>query len=286
MATRNRIPAALEPYLRLPPETSLILLTSTLSCTANWLTPRFIAAAINGSSHGDSTNTQSVPEAREEGSTVILASWMRNQAYWKTELRRTMAGMDMDKLIATGKLAFVDCFTNLTQLAPEKALSEQETQVTQAIGKAKGAGGRVVLVLDNPDILLALALTTAHDLNSCLLKLRNQVHSTVLVCNEDLPLVAAATSSQDGMQNTPIEAETAAFLVQQARAARYVLGVRELETGAAKDVSGVLRVTRGGAAYSWDEEEDDVEEVKELEALYLIQRDGNAKVFERGTSMS
>ncbi|KAK3674293.1 hypothetical protein LTR78_005762 [Recurvomyces mirabilis] len=285
MSTRNRTPAALKPYLRLPSETSLILLTSTLSCTVNWLTPRFIIAAINGSGHGDHTDTQSVPGAREEGSTVILTSWMRNQAYWKTELRRITAGMDMDKVIATGKLAFVDCFTNLTQLAPEKALSEQESRITQAIAKANGAGRRIVLVLENPDILIALALTTTYDLSDFLLRLRNQVHSTVLVCNADLPLVAAATTSQEGMQNTPIEAETAAFLVQQAHAAQYVLGVRELETGAAKDVSGVLRVTRGGAAYSWDDEEDDVEEVKELEALYLIQRDGNAKVFERGTSM-
>ena len=217
---------------------------------------------------------------------MILASWMHDKAFWKNELRRMMVGLDMDKLIQIGKLAFIDCFTNLTQLSPQNVLAEQESQIARAIAHANEAGRKVVMVLDNPDILLALSLTTAHDLNTFILQLRNTVHSTILVCNADLPLVTAATTSQEGMQSTPIEAETAAFLVQQAHAARCVMSVRELETGAAKDVSGVLRVTRGGAAYPWDDEDGHgVEYVKEMEALYLVQRDGNAKVFERGTSM-
>lgn len=61
-----------------------------------------------------------------------------------------------------------------------------------------------------------------------------------------------------------------------------MLACRELGTGAARDVSGVLRVTRGGG---WDEEEDVGDgRLKEagLEALYLVQRDGRVEVFERG----
>lgn len=57
------------------------------------------------------------------------------------------------------------------------------------------------------------------------------------------------------------------------------MGVRELETGAARDVSGVLRATRGGA---WDDDEGDAEVVGEKELLYLVQRDGNVRVFNRG----
>lgn len=62
------------------------------------------------------------------------------------------------------------------------------------------------------------------------------------------------------------------------------MGVRALETGAARDVSGVLRITRGGGwgggAGGW--EEDGEGEGREVELLYLVGRDGNVKVFERG----
>lgn len=95
-------------------------------------------------------------------------------------------------------------------------------------------------------------------------------------------------------------------MAQQAHHARWVVGVRGLATGVARDVSGVLRVGRGGG---WDddyEEEEEEEEEdnadddavsnglerggsraememgKEMEVLYLVQPDGGVKVFERG----
>jgi elongator complex protein 6 len=51
--------------------------------------------------------------------------------------------------------------------------------------------------------------------------------------------------------------------------------LRTLETGAARDVSGVLRISRGGDA-------DD--SLDERELLYYIQRDGGVTVFGRGES--
>ena len=143
-----------------------------------------------------------------------------------------------------------------------------------------------MLVLDNPDVLLALGLASAQDLSTTLLKLRRMVHATIVTCAADTPiLAAAAAASPAGGEGapTPLEAESAAFAVQQGHSAEVVVSARELETGAAKDVSGVLRVTRGGAAFAREEEEG-VEEVKEMEALYLVQRDGNVKVFERGAA--
>jgi elongator complex protein 6 len=49
-----------------------------------------------------------------------------------------------------------------------------------------------------------------------------------------------------------------------------------LETGTAKDVSGVLRVTPGG-----DEGIDGIS-VEDRELLYFIGGDGGVRVFERG----
>lgn len=77
---------------------------------------------------------------------------------------------------------------------------------------------------------------------------------------------------------TPIETEHAALAIGLAHRARSVLQLRTLETGAAKDVSGVLRISRGGGLSTSDDN------LEEREALYYIQRDGGVTVFGRGES--
>ncbi len=65
-----------------------------------------------------------------------------------------------------------------------------------------------------------------------------------------------------------------------AHQARVILSVRGLDTGVARDVSGVLRVSRGGG---YGGGEDDGEgEVEERECLYFVGGDGGVRVFERG----
>ena len=58
-----------------------------------------------------------------------------------------------------------------------------------------------------------------------------------------------------------------------AHQARVIMGLRGLDTGVARDVSGVLRITRGT---------EDTDEVEEKEVLYFVSADGSVKVFERG----
>lgn len=81
-----------------------------------------------------------------------------------------------------------------------------------------------------------------------------------------------------------MEAAHAAFVVQQAHVSKWVLSLRPLDTGKARDVSGMVRVCRGGAWDDDDDDEDDTKEQerKELEALYFMQNDGGVRVFERG----
>ncbi|EMC97857.1 hypothetical protein BAUCODRAFT_66893 [Baudoinia panamericana UAMH 10762] len=263
MTSRNRIPHQLEPYLRLPPEASLIVLTSTLGCSATWLTARFVSSLL------DYTDDEGGETA------VVLASWLRDASWWKQELRRA-AGTDVAKSVESKRLTIVDflCNDNGT------VLDTIESTLRTAITTAKQGTRKVTLILENPDTLLALGQTTALTLSQVLLKLRTLVHATAVVLSADLPLLEAASEHAEKVP-TPIEAETAAFAVQQAHQAGYVISVRELDTGAARDVSGVLRVTMGGGVYGAAE---GTLAGKEMEALYLVQRDGNVKVFERGSA--
>lgn len=65
-------------------------------------------------------------------------------------------------------------------------------------------------------------------------------------------------------------------MVSMAHQARLILSVRGLDTGVARDVSGVLRISKGGAF----EEEDG--EIEERECLYFVGGDGGVRVSERG----
>lgn len=92
------------------------------------------------------------------------------------------------------------------------------------------------------------------------------VHATIITLAADEPLVAS--------QTTTLEKEHAAFLLALAHEAEAVLSLRLLDTGTAKDVSGVVRATRGGASLD--------RVIEEHEYLYHVGGDGGVKVFERG----
>ena len=77
----SKIPPLLEPYLALPLEASLILLTSVLGASTNWLVLRFLHSAL-------ATQDASADQASEAETKVLLVSFMRDMAFWKEGARR------------------------------------------------------------------------------------------------------------------------------------------------------------------------------------------------------
>jgi elongator complex protein 6 len=108
-------------------------------------------------------------------------------------------------------------------------------------------------------------------LNTAVLELRERVHSTVLCLASDEHFVHR--------QRTPLEINQASFLLSMAHMADLVISLRGLDTGSARDVSGVLRISRVGYADGVDEGQG---EEKGRELLYNVGGDGGVKVFERG----
>lgn len=99
-----------------------------------------------------------------------------------------------------------------------------------------------------------------------ILTLPQLVHTTIITLSADAPLV----SSRD----TPLETEGAAFLLSIAHQADLTMSLRLLDSGHARDVSGVLRVTVGEGGKEMG--------LEERELLYFVGGDGGVKVFERG----
>lgn len=58
--------------------------------------------------------------------------------------------------------------------------------------------------------------------------------------------------------------------------------LRPLDTGAAKDVSGILRVTKGPTMEEDEGKEADSVEWREMEVLYHVRGDGVVRLWERG----
>jgi elongator complex protein 6 len=71
----SRLPALLEPYLALPPETSLILVTNVLGASANWLVLRYLYAYLK--------NSNASEDAGDEMIGVVFASFLRDAAFWR-----------------------------------------------------------------------------------------------------------------------------------------------------------------------------------------------------------
>jgi len=95
-------------------------------------------------------------------------------------------------------------------------------------------------------------------------------------------LTLAADDPLVHTQHTTLEKEHAALLAGQAHAADGWAGLRMLDTGVARDVSGVVRWARkeGGTFDS----EGGGSRWEEREMLYWVGADGGVKVFERGTA--
>ncbi|KAH7386243.1 hypothetical protein BKA64DRAFT_138149 [Cadophora sp. MPI-SDFR-AT-0126] len=276
----SRIPPLLEPYLALPSEASLVLLTSVLGASSNWLVLRFLLSALIGSESASEVASEHEPK-------ILLVSFMRDLAFWKENSRRL--GLDLDKLALKKRFAFVDGLSSLflprqpsvaARNSGEKVIIKsglesvaKEIQDSIETLQAPRSTSKILLVIDQLDLLLAAGGEEigAVKLQDMLMGLRENVHATVMTLSADQPLVST--------QQTSLESNNAALLLSTAHQADFIMSLRLLDTGTARDVSGVLRITGGDRI---EEDIDIQKKIEERELLYFVGGDGGVKVFERG----
>ncbi|OAA43465.1 hypothetical protein BBO_04608 [Beauveria brongniartii RCEF 3172] len=202
--------------------------------------------------------------------------------------------MDLNALCKNGHFAFVDGLTGLCAPAIPGSSNRiivgggatttttttidsddvVKTCVDAAVARL-AAGSRTVLLVDGLDAYVATGSGSgAAGAASLIMSLRENVHSTLVTLAADEPLVHMQAAART---TTRLEQEQAALVLGQAHAADQVVSLRRLDTGAAADVSGVLRVVVGPAAAASYEDGDGGEEL-----LYHVAGDGSVRVFERG----
>ena len=197
----SRIPPLLEAYLRLPPEASLVLLTGVLGSITNWLVQRYLYSLLSSPTTTARTPTSGGARAAaptddaspglgsgspDDGVNVLLVSFLRDYAFWREGAGRL--GLDLDAAARKGRLVYVDGLDGLfsqSQSKPEpgpgpggrRVLTTPTVDALRAAlegalaqlkarsspGTGTGAGSRTVLILDQPDLLLAAA---GHDVSA------------------------------------------------------------------------------------------------------------------------
>ncbi|KAK4125080.1 hypothetical protein N657DRAFT_352293 [Parathielavia appendiculata] len=154
----------------------------------------------------------------------------------------------------------------------EQLQRSNSNSITSPTGKdSELKGKKVVLVIDGLDLVLAASdpnagaaagQATALALKEMLMDLRETTHAAIITLAADDPLIKE--------QETTLEKQHAWFTLSLAHEADTMLSLRLLDTGAAKDVSGVIRIThKDGRA-------------RDHEYLYHVGGDGGVRVFERG----
>lgn len=79
---------------------------------------------------------------------------------------------------------------------------------------------------------------------------------------------------------TPLETRHASLLLSVAHQADLIMNLRLLDSGTARDVSGVIRITDG--VQEDEKDHGSLKHFEEKELLYFVGGDGGVKVFERG----
>jgi len=203
---------------------------------------------------------------------------------------RSIQGLDMQGLISAKRLLYINGIGGhaangditaagfMIDLVSTKA-EDIESTIRSAIVHRPSSisdepGTKTTLIIDGIDFLLASQQSiTALILSQLLTNLRKYADQMILGCSADGPLLHNAIASA-----TPLEMEHLAFVTIMAHQSHTTMQLRSLDTGAAKDVSGVLRISRGGLYESTE----DIDSGSEYEWLYQVKGDGGVRLWSRG----
>ncbi|KAF3912637.1 hypothetical protein ABW21_db0200378 [Orbilia brochopaga] len=155
------------------------------------------------------------------------------------------------------------------------AAVKQLDVISAAVRTLPSTAARPRVIIEGLDVFMSAAGVEVTQIEDFIYELREITSTMVVILPADAPLVHTSASS------TPLEISHANLLTSLGHSADAIMSLRLLDTGVAKDISGVLRVTRGPGNL-WREANASAGLVEEKELLYH-ESDAGVKIFARGS---
>ncbi len=276
----------------------LSLITSIEGVNPSWLINTLIESIIYDScslNRGLRKNDELKLSHKTRGIPIIIISFINDFNYFKKNLIKF--GIDLDKL--NGKIIIIDCLTNLFMKidndgirgngiqnnykpGPFQDIDDLFKQLYTIISKltptsSNSNNNKPAIILEAPDILLSSNLFNSKQLLKLMFSLQKVSSSLYVSLNIDEELI----DIDKHPEQTSIEFQQYDFLVHMIHRASLIIGLKPLETGRAKDVTGILRISRGTVPLSIDENDEKINEIQEREYFYLVNGDAQVQLFFR-----
>lgn len=161
---------------------------------------------------------------------------------------------------------------SLTEILAAIQRSTQSTSDGPSINE--GEATKSITIIDGLDFLLAAKPDVDNiSIQQFISQLRLMSKAVIVTCSADSPLLHNRHDSA-----TPLERDHAGFATLMSHRCDWILQLRGLDSGTARDVTGVLRASKGGSY----EGTAGSETLDDAEWLYQLKSDGSVRMWTRG----
>lgn len=242
----------------------LAVITHEQGTSPAWLLSALIENALVGSAQ---LVNSALPRSLTRAQTVLIL-FMHPFEFYRSGCLK--AGLDLSQV--GNRLCYIDCFSSLfTHIIPTpgrgaNALFGKFLQNQLALIEPNS-----VIIVDSPQILLAATLITLNELVAHMAKLNRLCRQMFVVIAKDHPqsVEMASLSADDAVF------KLTDFITKSYYRAQLVINLMPLPTGRAKDITGIVTVSKSATLYMCPLQ------VVEKEYIYSVTKDGNVKLFFR-----
>ncbi|KAK7205073.1 hypothetical protein BZA70DRAFT_172495 [Myxozyma melibiosi] len=276
-------------------DSQLLLITASLETNASWLLQHFARSCI-GNSTGRSIGRRadSLGGGGETGAggdrhwraPVVFLSFVQEFQFYARSFKKT--GVDVSSLIQKKSFLYIDGFSKLVCDLPPAAASESRPelylraenkdkwiqQIANAVaGLSKTTSYRPMVIVEGIEMLHVLGIWPVQEILDFVSDLQEIAGISVISVSGSNAVLRGATSLSQGQE---------ALFFSLLNRASAVFSIRSLDSGYAKDVTGVIRITKGGQPSG----DGKAPSIDEGEYHYFV-GEGNlsgVRVFEKGHS--
>jgi len=234
------------------------LITHAQGTSPSWL----VNLLIENSLYGTCVINHEKNQTRQIRADTVVISFLHDYEHYEKDLKRN--GIEIND---NQQFHFIDLFTDLfSKISTTESVIKMFDQLVSQIKNLPNQ--KKMIFLEGIEFLLAATSISSIQLLNQINKLNKLSNAIFVISSTDKELIDVSQSNQ----NLP-EFKTLDFIIRLMHRSNIVLGLRPLETGRAKDITGTLTISKGTVPF-------ESLVVSEKEYLFFINRE-STKLFYR-----